>query len=251
MQARQDHALRTRVASDSTWQRQIVLPAGASLPKRSARDIQRVFRSVGCNHLRIMLPESASKRSLTCKICTSNAIMKAHKMAVPSALERKAYEVMTRCPVSAIWATEVSFSKCAELRKSKADLVLFRNVDGTCLRSSLLVFLDGQGHFCSRPNGRPRDHGGAEQQREVDERISRFAAEHGYKVLRVSYMDISNLYRILMAAWARASAPQGWVHVSRTWNLGALPLAGALECLFRHAQLPLCVCMSMSSAHMG
>lgn len=181
-----------------------------------------MFTCVGCYHLRIMLPNSAYRRALTCKICTSDSQLQVWGMSRPSKLERAAYLLLERYPIFRInvrWAVEVSaFHKCEGLTECKVDLVLFEG-NTLDMRDSLCVFLDGAGHF---PCGDIHiSHRSAEDQRTRDERISKGAAQQGFNILRIHMDDMPQMLPIMELAWGRRARGHGCVFVSQRWNMGA------------------------------
>jgi hypothetical protein len=136
-------------------------------------------------------------------------------------LERAAYNYFERYPFwrfQATWATEVAaFHKHPGLTQCKVDTLVFEGPDVDLL-SSICVFFDGSGHFPwdeSRSGQRS-----ATEQRDRDERISKLAAEQGFKILRIHEDDIHCMLSMIEAAWPLRVATHGWVYVSQLWNYG-------------------------------
>ncbi len=226
---REDLSIRRKVPVDGTWRQQILLPAGRTLPRRSDRNTQYVFKSRGCDHLRIMLPKSADKRSLTCKLCSDGQQLAALHMSVPSQLEQRTYKHLTDHPFYKIphpqhWATEAAvFHKHGALENCKADVVFFDglNVDAHNMKRSVLLFVDGKGHFPWASGAEGRSNRCAEAQCAADKAISMGAASAGFKIVRVAEQDMRSLLGILEVAWRGRNNQAGWVKVSRHWNAGA------------------------------
>lgn len=152
-------------------------------------------------------------------------------MSKPSVLE---YDVCTylgehpfhKQPHPVCWATEVApFLKHEEvmLVNCKVDVVMCGGVSATTkdMKCSVLVFLDGSGHFPCRSGRQPRSNRCAEEQRTIDKAISIGAASAGFKILRVAEDDAWSVLRMIEAAWKERHDKSGWVKVSSRWNSGA------------------------------
>jgi hypothetical protein len=198
-------------------------------PSRSERVVQYVYKCIGCDHLRIMLPCSASVRALTCRICTPEHIQDDEGMTFPSELEREVYKWLELYPMECEprpqhWASEVAaFPGLGKtLASCKVDLVFFNGLSATreSMLRGLLVFLDGDGHFPSRYTTQGCD-AAAAHQRHVDQRISVEAAEAGFHILTVAEKDKFHVLKMISMAWIKVvKAEGGWVMVSRSWNSG-------------------------------
>ena len=215
------------------WQNYIDLPDRCKMPKKSERLQQFVFKARECKgcHWRIMLPNSiACADNIVCKVCIDDEELKNRGCTHPSRHERAAYSFLDSHPprIPGIrWATEVAaFHKLqatsVALQGSRADIVLFQ---GNCithgaLRSGLLVYVDGEGHFPWKYNQQGPGLSKAEQQRATDTLVSLAAARHGYRIVRICRRDIHHFLSIVRVAWDEPTK-DGWVYVSQQWNTGA------------------------------
>ena len=205
----------------------------AKKPKTTERQFQSIFNSLECrrDHLRIMLPESARKAALTCKICTDDHSLRLQHRSCPSKHERLAYSHLDSHKFfeggPQRWATEVAvFQKFDSermcLKASRADLVFFSgdDVSPCALQRGLLVYIDGEGHF---PWTYSRECAGKEKaalQRVIDNEVSSASAQHGFRLIRICWKDMHDFLSIVKAAW---QLPQGngFSYVSQQWNSGA------------------------------
>lgn len=99
--------------------------------------------------------------------------------------------------------------------KGSVDIVMFEGTPsarpGAAKACALLVYWDGSHHLRSE-----------EQydivQARTDQKISTWAAQEGYCIVRIAKTDRSIKMQVLDAAWAARSLGTGWVKVSPRWN---------------------------------
>lgn len=149
-------------------------------------------------------------------------------MSIPSCLELATYRYLTyypfrKPPHPKFWATEVAaFHKHPQLEKCKVDVVICDRLSASTedMKCSIMVFLDGKGHFPWSSGNRQGSNRCGEAQRATDKSISIAAASAGFKILRVAQADVTSLLRMIELVWTERGTTHGWVKVSRQWNVG-------------------------------
>lgn len=149
------------------------------------------------------------------------------QLALAKTVARCGVDHKLRAFVHEIWP----FCGIKELFHVSADMLIFEgskpSAKQAAMRAGLTIFWDGQQHM--RWEMKRKD----EAQVANDMRISKLAAEHGYNVLRISYLDAPIEMQVIDAAW-RARRQAGTVMVSPRWNTGAHPVHRWLACCARH-----------------